>query len=80
MHWRLAIEKQMGAVGYNDRLAMVGELRRRTDLYGVNHKTKKAAEVAAFYISKNPLVVKITVTKVQETSEGVWRYGVKTRD
>lgn len=79
-YWILDITKQMKAVDYNDRLAVSRDLNTRIGTHGLRHQSLNEAKAAAEYISKNPLVVQITVTRHQEVAEGVWRNGKKYKE
>jgi hypothetical protein len=78
--WVLNLTTQRAAVDYNGDLAVSRDLEHRINKVGVNHGSYENAAAAAEYISANPLVVSIEVTKRVTKVEGVWRNGRKYKE
>lgn len=80
VRYELNVTTQMRAVDYDDRLRVSRELSATIAKHKRTHTTARHAEAAAKEISKSPLVVHVTVRRVEETVVGVYRNGVKGKD
>lgn len=78
-YWLLSVTNHPRASSAS-RLAVARDLQARIAESGLRHDSLKSAVAAAERISKNPLAVRVTVTRVAEKIEGAWCAGKKLKE